>query len=373
MIFQLAKSYMLDIKNRWIIASSWICILSTALGIATLITVLSVMHGFATQLTHKLLDVQSHIYIAHPHNGPIPLLVHKRIAKVEQVLERHILLTQGDYMQPVLVNGKANIEGIIVGKELATCIDVTHEVQLLNMTTDNEFNAPTGKMFAITEVRDFGLTQTNRGYVLCNNKQLADLCDLEYDFTHILIYLTDLKYTQEVIDFLAKTYPRSNITSWQEHNGSFLQVLQTQRFMMFIIVSLIVLISSFNGVSAIMMLIQEKAKEIAILYLFGVSRMKILLTFMLIALYLNSIGVILGVILGVLLSVHIDNIRLILERYMHVDLFPSQFYNLDKLPYELDPYAISYIIFGALCLCLLACLYPCIQATRVNLANRLRY
>ena len=142
---------------------------------------------------------------------------------------------------------------------------------------------------------------------------------------------------------------------------------------MFIILSLIILIAAFNIISGLTILVKNKTRDIAILKSIGVQNISIIKIFFLVGFSIGLLSTIFGIIIGIIFSINIESIRLIITKVFNVSLFPEEIYFLNKMPSEIDPFAIFVIsLFSILITCLVS-IYPAIKASKLDTIKSLKY
>ena len=142
---------------------------------------------------------------------------------------------------------------------------------------------------------------------------------------------------------------------------------------MFIILSLIIVVAAFNIISGLTILIKNKTKEIAILKTLGFSNQSIKKTFFLTGLTIGFFATLSGIILGILFSVNIEKIRILLSKVFNLEIFPSDIYFLEELPYEINLYSIIIIFFISLLISAIASYLPAKKISKMNTFRALRY
>jgi lipoprotein-releasing system permease protein len=160
---------------------------------------------------------------------------------------------------------------------------------------------------------------------------------------------------------------------WRQRNATFFTALQTERNVMFIILTLIVLVAALNIVSGLIMLVKDKGSDIAILRTMGATRWAILRVFLITGSSIGVVGTLAGFLLGTVVCLNIDSIRRFLSWLTNTDLFSSELYFLSKLPADMDVKETAAVLVVALGLSLLATAYPSWRAARLDPVEALRY
>ena len=163
------------------------------------------------------------------------------------------------------------------------------------------------------------------------------------------------------------------VVDWTQSNNSFFAAIQVEQNVMFLILTLIILVAAFNVVSSLIMMVKDKTRDIAVLRTLGAGRGAILRIFLMCGASVGVTGTLLGTALGVVFCANIERIRLALQSVTGTDLFSPEVYYLEHLPAKLDWREVSQVIVMALVLSLLATLYPSWRAARTDPVEALRH
>jgi lipoprotein-releasing system permease protein len=167
--------------------------------------------------------------------------------------------------------------------------------------------------------------------------------------------------------------PSLHFTDWRQRNASFFTVLEVERNMMFIILSIIVLVAVFNIISGLIMLVKDKGRDIGILRTMGATKGAIMRVFLITGASIGVVGTLAGCVLGVVFCWRIDEIRQFVAYVTRTKLFDPEVYYLTKLPADINANTTGVIVFMALVLSVLATLYPSWRASRLDPVEALRY
>ena len=376
-----------------------------ALGVAILIIVMSVMNGFRTELINKILGFNPHI-IVKPYD--------KKINKDEldnlDLLKDNILRTAFTFSgQGILIN-KENTTGILVrsylendihkidlikkgiidgslqsfskntisiGKELAISLDLMVGDQITLMSTANlqtPFgNLPLQEKFLISSIFSTGLTEFDQNVIFMpfeNANYLFELSDLDIDLE---IFLNKPDKVRLIKGKVQKIFSDHYVYSWTDLNKSFFGALKVERNVMFIILTLIIIVATFNIISGLTILVKNKTKEIAILRTLGISKKSITTIFFLTGFTIGFLATITGVIIGILFSYYIEEIRVLITSIFNIRLFPEEIYFLSQMPSEINLGYIFIISFFALLITFLATIFPSLSAAKLDPIKALKY
>lgn len=395
-------------KEGFISVISGFSLAGIALGVATLIIVMSVMNGFRDELLGRILGLNGHMSVV----GRMEPLTHydalaNRILAVKDItaayptIEAQGLLTTPGASSGVMVRGMQPFDfatkpviskhinygdktgfkngSVAIGARLAQRIhkNIGDQITLLSPRgNETPFGImPRSRNFTIGAVFDIGMFEYDSGFVFMTLADAQDFFDLPAEANAIEIYTKDPnKNIRDLQKQIARVMPQNSTTlTWQESNASYFGALQTERNVMFMILTLIIIVAAFNVISGMIMLVKDKGRDIAILRTMGATRGMILRIFFMTGASIGVIGTLLGLVGGTLFATNIEAIRQLLQKLTHTDLFSAEIYFLSRLPAIVDYQEVLLIAGMALALSFLATLYPAWRAARLDPVEALRY
>ena len=401
-------------KIRFASVISFVTMLGTALGVAALIVVLSVMNGFQEELRTRILGVASHIQITG-FDGPLPAWqsVADDASSVPHVIaaapyvQEQAMLSFGDANRPTAVRGAmlrgvlpADEEkvadfadymyvgsldglqpgrfGIVLGSDLARAlrIEVGEKVTVIaaqGVVTPAAV-LPRMKQFEVVGLFEAGMAEYDSALALVHMQDAQTLFRLGDDVTGVRLKLDDLFLAPAVTLELAQTVrTKAYVNDWTRVHANFFRAVQLEKTMMAVIVCLIVAVAAFNIVSTLVMAVQEKLADIAILRTLGASPRSIMAIFVLQGAITGVVGLVAGVIGGIVLANNLDILVKVLETLTGTVLWDKNIYYISDLPSKVLWTDVALISTLSLVLTLLATLYPSLTAARVQPAEALRY
>lgn len=376
------------------------------LGVASLITVISVMNGLEGELKNRILGIVPHVIVS-PDNRQLPetqqslekltktLHAKPSITKVTPFVEMEALVQSSSELQGVLVHGvDPNLEAdslvnlsmlsgdmgllnakpyqAIIGRALARKLSVSTgdiiRLVLPNKTTFTPMGrVPVQRTFTVAGIFNVG-SQIDDSVVYINTNDANKLLRRKAGSANQLrLYLADPFDADEVVNTLKANFPKTDFVIWKESQGALFSAVQMEKNMMWLMLSLIIAVAAFNIVSALVMVVNDKQGEIGILQTLGMSRIGIVKIFMTQGLVNGAWGVILGALLGVVLTLSLNPVMSALGLNVLGQGYPNQ-----SLPIRLEALDIVFIVVSAFCMSLLATLYPAYRASQTQPAEVLR-
>ena len=378
--------------------------LGIMLGVAILIIVMSVMNGFKKDLTDKILGLNPHVVI-QPNSFQIDDNYISRLKKdfkdikISKTFSGEGIVIVNDQAKGVILKGvekneknitkffddflstgdlnNLNNNKVFIGSELAYNLNLK-QGDNLNLMTSSFIGTPLGNLpkqenFEVAGVFNTGFVEFDQNIIFLNIKDVLSIFDKKKQDQNIEIYLDDPLDADMYKEKIQKLNENYFIYTWADLNKSLFSALKVERNVMFIILSLIIVVAAFNIISGLTILIKNKTKEIAILKTLGFSNQSIKKTFFLTGLTIGFFATLSGIILGVLFSINIEKVRIFLSTVFNLEIFPSDIYFLDKLPYEININSILLVFIISLIISAIASYLPASKISKMNTFRALRY
>ncbi len=378
--------------------------LGIMLGVAILIIVMSVMNGFKTDLTNKILGLNPHVVI-QPNNFKID---ESYIAKLKKEFKEINLsksysgegiIISNNSAKGVILKGidkkeknikeffknftfKGNITNfnsnkIFIGSELAYNLDLKVG-DSLSLMSSAFVSTPLGTLpkqenFKIGGIFNTGFIEFDQNIIFLNINDALSIFDKEYSDLNIEIFIEDPLKANSLKEKIYKINQNYFVYTWSDLNKTLFSALKVERNVMFIILSLIIVVATFNIISGLTILIKNKTKEIAILKTLGLSNKSIKKIFFLTGITIGFFATISGIILGIFFSMNIEKLRIFLSQFFNLEIFPSDIYFLEKLPSEINVYSIFIIFTISLLISAIASYLPAMKISKMNTFRALRY
>lgn len=377
-------------KEKFVSIISVISISGIAIGVAALIIVLAVMTGFDKDLKEKIVGNYSHIVISKDTGIPEYRALRSALLKMPHIrgaspsMHGQVLAMNGNKIFALGLKGidpeteatvtkvkqylvRGNLKdltdgSVIIGKELALYLGLTRGDTLKVLSAQGKsYNLKVAGIF------NSGMYEYDLNLIYTNLKQAQLMLNTGDRAAEMSIKLDDLYLADTVRDklqaFLGYDYI---VKTWMQKNPNFFAALKLEKFTMFIILTLIILVACFNIISTLIVMVTDKIKDIGILKAVGMTAGDIGKIFTLEGLLFGSLGVAFGTLGGVTLCS-------ILKKYQFIKL-PADIYYIDRLPVSLEWWPdIAVIVGSAMLITLLSTIYPAYKAARLNTVEALRY
>ena len=378
--------------------------LGIMLGVATLIIVMSVMNGFKTELTNKILGFNSHITIK-PYSDSISDKFYSNLKEeykdikiiktyngeavimmqdtAKGVLIRGIdsnNINQLDFFQKNIIDGDLNnfTDGtIILGKQLAIELGVVVGDRINIMSSSSMttlFGAvPKQSNYKIAAVFSSGLYEFDKNIAFFNLEESLSFFEKTTEEINLEIFIKNPLNANKYKDEIQAKNPNLYVNSWSDINKSFFSALKVERNVMFLILTLIIIVAAFNIISGLTILIKNKTKEIAILKSLGLSKKSIIKSYFLTGFLIGFLATIFGVIFGVIFSIYIEEIRQFLSLVFNLQIFPEDVYFLNEMPSEISISSILTISAFSIFITILTSLFPSLAVVKIEPIKALKY
>ena len=386
-------------------------VIGVALGVATLIVVLSVMNGFEKELRERLLGLTAHASIIQ--DGGLddwPPLVEQFLRETDiegaaPYIEQEAILSGPGGLAGALINGidpglevtvskvddsmligsfddlQPDSFRIVLGRVLAQRVGVAvgDKLKVLIPRFPSGKTAGVGPQlvsFTVSGVFELGVQDHDSVRAFVNLTDALELSQSGTRVTGVRIETTDIFAAPTLVRMhLQRIGDRGvlKVWDWTQQNASYFRAIRIEKMMMALLLSLIIGVAAFNIVATLVMVVAEKRSGIAILRTLGCSRGDVIAVFVLQGTLIGWIGAIIGVVLGVLLSVNMDTVAPALENLLGFQFMPADLYYLTSLPVDLQTTDVVLTSVVVLVVTSLATIYPALRAASVQPAEVLRY
>ncbi len=393
-------------RERAISAIATFSLVGIALGVATLIIVTSVMNGFRKEFTEKIIGFNGHISIYSTQEIDIDKTLSelskiKGVTKVVPGIEKHALISNRKNVRGSLTYGirKEDLQNkslisnnivsgslesfrdddtIVLGHPLASHSGLSLGDEVVLIVPEMEETGfgfiPRKKTFRLVATFKSGMHEYDKSVAYIPLEISQKLFRMQNRIGGISIFTDNPLNIKEIKSEITKKFQSSfTIMDWQSSNSSFMRAVEIERNVMFLILTLITLVASFNIISCMIMLVKDKEKDIAILRTIGLSKSSITRIFFMVGASIGITGTLIGSILGLTFSLNIQTIQRWLESILHTQVFSPEVYFLTHLPSLIRPMDVILTISVSLLLSCLATLYPARKASKLNPTEILRY
>ena len=391
-------------KDGFLNVISIFSFIGISLGVAVLIIVMSVMNGFRTELISKIVGFNAHITIK-PYEQTINVNEIKN--KNLKLISKNLILSNSS--EAIIINDK-NSKGVVlrgylekdfskleiinnknfvgnnnqlkknlisVGRELSYNLDLDLGDSITIMSSSGIQtiigNLPKQKTFIVSSIFDSGLAEFDNNVVFLNLNTLEDFSNLSENDRNLEIYLKNPQKIENQKKIVQNIFPNELIFTWADMNKSLFSALKVERNVMFIILSLIIIVASFNIISGLTILVKNKTKEIAILKSIGVLNNSIIKIFFLIGVIIGTSATLFGILLGVTFSIYVENIREFISDTFNISLFPEEIYFLSTMPSEINIGSIFLISTCSIIITVLVSIFPAKKAAKLDPIKALKY
>ena len=378
--------------------------LGIMLGVAILVIVMSVMNGFKTDLTKKILGLNPHVVIQlNGQNLDEKFLNNLRKKKgnikIAKTFVGEGIVLNNNNAKGIIIKGidlkdrinkdfltKSILDGslndfkkgtVFIGNELAFNLGLKTGDQI-NLMSSAFVSTPFGSLpkketFLIAGIFNTGFFEFDQNFVFLNLSDALSIFDKNQNDQNLEIYLSDPMKADVYKNEIQELNQNYFVYSWADLNKSFFSTLKVERNVMFVILTLILIVAAFNIISGLTILIKNKTKEIAILKTLGLSNKSIKKSFFLTGFTIGFAATITGILVGIIFSLNIEKIRSFLSNTFNFELFPSDVYFLEKLPSEINSYSIFLVFIFSLIISALASYLPAMNISKMKTFRALKY
>jgi lipoprotein-releasing system permease protein len=408
---QVAGRYLRARKGeRFVSIIAIFSLIGIALGVATLIIVMSVMNGFRQELLGKILGLNgdlgvyaqsggladfdtlaTRIRLVKGVTGAIPVVDRPAglkpdyggnysaglIRGVSQADLRSMKLVSGNIIDGSLDKFEGD-DAVVIGVGLAnkTGLRVGSRLQVYapDMQSTPFGAIPRGRAYTVVAVFQVGFNEADTGFVFMPREAAQTLFRMPGIVTQIEVTTSDPDQAVEIGRNIRRTLDDLSVrvVDWTQNNNAFFAAVEVERNVMFLILTLIILVAAFNIVSSLIMMVKDKTRDIAVLRTIGASSGSILRIFLMCGAFVGVAGTVLGTLLGVVFCLNIEAIRHAIERLSGTNLFNPEVYFLSRLPAVLQWHEVAQVVGLAIGLSLLATIYPSWRAARTDPVEALR-
>ena len=383
--------------------------LGIVLGVATLIIVMAVMNGFRQELLSRVLGLNGHIGIYSMQGSVLndyDGLAEKArkldgVKMVMPLIEGQVMVSSVRSAQGAIVRGirpedfmkrkilSENMIGgtpeaffepdtVFIGDRLAHKLGVYvgEEITLISPkgTVTAFGSVPRMRSYTVGGTFEVGMYEYDSAFIFMPMADAQKFFNMDETVTNLEVFLEKHDLVSSVQKQISSQLgPGIRVYDWQRSNAAFFNAIQVERNVMFLILTLIILVASFNMISGLIMLVKDKGRDIAVLRTMGATRGMVMRIFFMSGASIGFFGTLFGVIFGLLFCDNIENIRRFLESLTGTDLFSAEIYFLSRLPAEVDPVEVIAVVIMALFLSFAATIYPSWRAARLDPVEALRY
>jgi len=395
--------------ERFVSVIAIFSLIGIALGVATLIIVMSVMNGFRQELITQILGLNGDISV---YGAGAPLTnyddIAGKIGKIQGVtaafpiVQGEVLMSgpqggaTGGIARGITPEGLADLPtvanhvvagnlndltggGVIaIGGSLASQFGLSVGSNITLILPQGKATIigtiPSIESFRVVAIFQTGMQQYDSSFVFLPLAAAQTLFQQPNAATQIQVYVTDPDNDEAIKQNIRATLPDTpvNIQDWRQNNDSFLAAVTVEGNVMFLILTLIILVAAFNVISSLIMMVKDKARDIAILRTMGASSGAILRIFLMCGASVGVLGTLIGFVLGTVFCAYIDQIRQFVQKLTGTPLFDPTVYYLEQLPAKLDWHQVSAVILMSFALSLLATIYPSWRAAKIDPIEALR-
>ncbi len=396
-------------QEGFISVIAWFSLVGIALGVATLIIVMSVMNGFRQELLERILGINGHLSIYGPVAGQMtdyePIIDKIEgldgVVSVTALIEGQVMASAKGVAKGAIVRGiqaedlakraivadnikQGSLDSfkgdnvVLIGARLAQSMGIGIGDSITLISPKGNVTAfgtvPRMRAFKVVGTFEIGMYEYDSGFVFMPLEAAQIYFKLPDAVSNLEVFIDNPQNAPGVgLSITRALRGQASVHDWQRANSSFFNAIQVERNVMFLILTLIILVAAFNIISSLIMLVKDKGRDIAILRTMGATRGMIMRIFLIAGASVGVIGTSLGFALGLSFAANIETIRRWIEGFTGTDLFAAEIYFLSQLPAVVDPTEVTAVVLMGLGLSFLATIYPSWRAARIDPAEALRY
>ena len=390
-------------KDKFLNVISIFSFIGISLGVAVLIIVMSVMNGFRTELTEKIVGFNAHVTVKFYNElndiKKIKNTEFKKISKNTFIsTSAEGIIIHKDYTKGILFKGynspdfknleivkNKNFEGsknlkykhISIGKELSFILNapIGDKITIMSSSGIETIigSLPKQESFIVDSIFETGIVDFDQNVIFANINDLENLFNIDKKDRYLEIFLNNPQNIIKAKKIITTIFDEHFIYTWADLNKSLFSALKVERNVMFIILSLIIIVAAFNIISGLTILVKNKTREIAILKSMGVQNTSIKKIFFMVGFLIGTIATGFGILIGVLFSIYVENIRKFISTFFDITLFPQDVYFLDRIPSEINLFSIFIISFCSILITCIVSIYPASKAAKLNTSDALKY
>lgn len=393
--------------ERFVSVIAIFSLIGIALGVATLIIVMSVMNGFRQELLSQILGLNGDIGV-YGNNAPLnnyddiaaKIRAIPGVTAAFPIAQGEVLLSgpQGGatggiargitpaglralptVSSHVAAGSLSDLTGddtIAIGGSLANQFGLSVGSQITLIMPQGKATIigtiPSIQSFKVVAIFQTGMQQYDSSFVFLPLGAAQTLFQQTGTATQIQVFVTDPDHDDAIERSIATAFPNLSIQDWRRNNDSFLAAVTVEGNVMFLILTLIIVVAAFNVISSLIMMVKDKSKDIAILRTMGASSGAVMRIFLMCGASVGVLGTLIGFGLGVLFCANIEQMRLLVQKLTGTPLFDPTVYYLESLPAKLDWHQVTEVILMSFALALLATIYPSWRAARIDPVEALR-
>jgi lipoprotein-releasing system permease protein len=416
--WQIGTRYLRSTHRRGFVSFvSLVSVVGLALGVATLIVVLSVMNGFQSELRSRILAVTAHGTVSGEDGRLLrwrevrqKLLAYPGVVQAVPYIESQAMLVHGQHVIGASVRGvvpqqeerATGLGGKVIAGHLTDLVPGGYQL-ILGTALARELDAKVGdalvliapagsagpagvvprmKHFKVVGLFESGMYEYDRGIALTHMEDAARMFRLGEDVTGLRLVLARPERAAQLVQKAAESLlddghhggaDRYYFSDWTRDHATFFRSIEVSKSLLFVILLLIVAVAAFNIVATLVMIVKEKQTDIAILRTLGASPGNVLTTFAIQGVLIGLGGTVLGALLGSLVSHNLESLVHALEHLLGTHFLDARVYYMSDLPANVNAVDVLWVCGIAFVLCALATLYPAWRAARTAPAQALRH